>query len=238
MSAAHRAATVAVVLTVLAAGCAQPPVPRDVDPAAKPGAAEQDRLQKIVNARPDLDTVRQQLAQIASSVRATIDRHAPQSGLSHTPDNGTNADRPGAIACVEPFNHTVGQAFNSGDFLGGVVSDEQWKAIVAELAPVFSDAGLTFNDAYAPPGPGDQNDSQKHDDTAGNTVTIDLLGRYPDKRLRFTYRIGCHLPAAWRTGPAPVGFESGQGPGAHFPYLADDGRVEYTYSPGTPIETP
>jgi len=58
---AWRTGLVAVVIATSPAGCVKPTT---LDPNANPGRGELDRLQKIVNDRPDLETVKQQLADL------------------------------------------------------------------------------------------------------------------------------------------------------------------------------
>ncbi len=60
------------------AGCMKPTT---LDPYANPGRKELDRLQKIVNQRPDLETTEQQLANLNSAIEAAIAKYSPQTQI-------------------------------------------------------------------------------------------------------------------------------------------------------------
>lgn len=49
-----------------------------MDPFADAGHDELDRQQRTVNARPDLETVEKQLAELDATVRATVTKYSPQ----------------------------------------------------------------------------------------------------------------------------------------------------------------
>src|SRR5262245_32200100 len=155
----HSAALVG--LAAMLAGCIKPTT---FNPYANPGRGELDRLQKIVNSRPDLETAEQQLAGLDATIRATITKYSPPTQFSNTaishPTNG----------CRDPFNRTIGRQVASDQFFGrpGPTS-EQWLHITTELAPVFKAAGFRPNDTapgVPPPPPGAPNDSQIRDDGA------------------------------------------------------------------------
>lgn len=66
-------------IAALLAGCIKP---NTFDPYANPGRGELDRRQKIVNGRPDLETVQQQLANLDATIRAMIAKYSPQTRFS------------------------------------------------------------------------------------------------------------------------------------------------------------
>ena len=90
---------------------------------------------------------------------------------------------------------------------------QQWQYIKTALAPIFTAAGFHPNYPVGqtpPPG----NESQIRDDGALTNLT-----NPPDLGvLSYSYTTGCHLPAAWRTGPPPPSLR-GNDPNAHYPYL-------------------
>ncbi|OBF20492.1 hypothetical protein A5725_16235 [Mycobacterium kubicae] len=181
---------------VLLTGCL-----KSLDPYANPGRTELDRLQKIVNARPDLEVVQQQLAALDTSIRAAVAKYAPATRFSSTkvahPTNG----------CQDPFHRNIGRQERSDHFFGEPApAGQQWQQIVTELAPVFSAAG------FRPAGPAGANDSQLND---GALVTLVNHGDLID----YNYDTGCHLPAAWRTAPPPPEMRPGNDPNVHYPYL-------------------
>jgi hypothetical protein len=177
----------------LLAGCIKPTT---FSPYANPGRKELDRLQKIVNERPDLETVQSQLANLDATIRAAIARYSPQTVLS----TGVTSGHPPS-SCNDPFNRNIGEQEVSNEFFGRPGNtQQQWLQIVSELAPVFKAAGFRPNNAAPgdPPLPlGAPNDSQIRDDG----VTIDLSSGDAQGPLVYSYNTGCHLPAAWRTAP-------------------------------------
>ncbi|MGD1112349.1 MAG: LppA family lipoprotein, partial [Mycobacterium sp.] len=159
---AWRTGIVAVVIATSPAGCVKPTT---LDPNANPGRGELDRLQKIVNDRPDLETVKQQLADLDTRIRAAVAKYSPETKFSSTPiSHPTNG-------CNNPFVRTIGRQEQSDQFAGqpGAFS-EHWLQITTELATVFSAAGFHSNgDAIPgqPPRPlSADNDSQIRDDGA------------------------------------------------------------------------
>lgn len=230
-----RATSLAITTVVLAASVAGCVKPTDYDPAARPDESELNRLQEIVNARPSLENAREAAATIEMAVRRSLSAHAPREALPQSPDPTVPPLKPGEVECWEPFNHSVGRAYKSATFVGGALTAEQWRKVGADVEPLLEKSGFTVNPDYAEPPDGLPNLAQRRDDD----VVLNLVARDTDGRLMFNYRIGCHLPEAWRGGPPPEGFDSRQGPGAHYPYLYGDGRVDYQYSPGgSVVETP
>jgi hypothetical protein len=209
----RRLAAVLLGVAVPLAGCMKP---NTLDPYANPGRKELDRLQKIVNERPDLETVEQQLANLNSAIEAAIAKYSPQTQFSsNKADQSTNG-------CNNPFNRSIGRQEKSDSYFGEPApTTGQWLQIVTELAPVFSAAGFRPNNSApgTPPAPlGDPNDSQIRDDGALiNLVNlVDGNGKGP---LDYSYDTGCHLPAAWRTAPPPPNMRPGNDPDIHYPYL-------------------
>jgi hypothetical protein len=197
---------------VLLAGCK----PNTLDPYANPGRKELDRRQKIVNDRPDLETVVQQLANLNDAIDAAIAKYSPQTQFSSNKvDQSTNG-------CDDDFNRSIGRQEKSDDYFGEPApTPGQWRQIVIELAPVFSAAGFRPNNAAPgqPPLPlGDPNDSQIRDDGALIDLVnlVDASGKGP---VHYSYNTGCHLPAAWRTAPPPPNMRPGNDPDVHYPYL-------------------
>jgi Lipoprotein confined to pathogenic Mycobacterium len=211
MSRTHRGLTAGLlVISLLLAGCIKP---NTFDPHANPGRNELDRLQKIVDDRPDLETVEQQLASLDATIRATIAKYSPQTQFSTVPySHATNG-------CKEPFSRSIARQVDSDLFAGRPApTGEQWLQIVTELAPVFDAAGFRPNNSPAgsPPLPlGSSNNSQIRDDGA----LIDLVNGENGSPLHYSYDTGCHLPAAWRAGPPPPGMRPPNDPNVHYPYL-------------------
>ncbi|MGB3484775.1 MAG: LppA family lipoprotein [Mycobacterium sp.] len=222
----QRTVTLAVVLgvTLGAAGCLDA---RDVDPAARPDESELNRLQEIVNARPDMETVQAHLRDIQARVQQAITRVAPAVMLPATPRDDPAQPPPGRLEkCVDPFTHSIGRRYRSGEFvsIGGGFTDAQWQQLVAELTVTFEAAGFIYDSArYAPPAPDHRNASQFREDG----VRIELLGSLrPDGPVVFGYEIECNLPGAWRTSTPPEELRLNLGPGSHYPYLYGDGRTD------------
>jgi hypothetical protein len=204
-----------VVLTAMATALGGCTKPNTFDPYANPGRRELDRLQKIVNDRPDLETVQHQLASLDTKIRAAVAKYSPETRFSTVSLSGTNA----AGTCNDPFTRTIGAEFKTDLFAGrpGPTS-EQWLQITTELAPVFSAAGFRPNNNAPgqPPLPlGSPNYSQIRDDGA----SINLVNGGNGKPLDYFYDTGCHLPAAWRTAPPPSNMRPPNDPGVHYPYL-------------------
>lgn len=211
-------------VSMLLTGCIKP---NTFDPYANPGRKELDRLQKIVNGRPDLETVEQQLANLNSTIDAAIAKYSPQTEFSTTKvSNSTNG-------CNDPFNRSIGRQEGSDQYFGKPApTPEQWQQIVAELAPVFKAAGFKSELEYAaaqgvPLPPGFQNDSQLRDDG----VRINLVGGINRGPMDYSYDTGCHLPAAWRAAPPPPQMRPSNDPDVHYPYLygSPGGRTGEAY---------
>lgn len=223
MNRPHRYATAGLLsVTLLLTGCLKP---NTLDPYANPGRGELDRLQQIVNKRPDLETVQQQLANLDATIRAVIAEYSPQTKFSSTsvshPTNG----------CNDPFVRTIGRQVGSDHFFGEPApTPEQWLRIVTELAPVFKAAGFRPNNAAPGDAPlplGSANDSQIRDDG----VLIRLVNGDEHSPLSYSYDTGCHLPAAWRTAPPPLSMRPPNDPDVHYPYLygSPGGRTRDAY---------
>lgn len=195
---------------LLLTGCVKP---NTFDPSANPGRPELDRLQRLVNARPDLETVEHQLGELDAAIRAAIAKHAPQSHFSSRATNGlTNG-------CQDPFTRSIGRQVNSDMFFADPPpSPSQWLKIVTELLPVFTTAGFRPNNS-APGGPplplGAANDSQ----IRGDGAIIRLVNGGNGSPLSYSYDTGCHLPADWRTAPPPPDMRPSNDPNVHYPYL-------------------
>ncbi|BBX97896.1 LppA family lipoprotein [Mycobacterium lacus] len=209
-------------IATLLAGCMKPTT---LDPYANPGRNELDRLQKIVNQRPDLETVESQLANLEATIRAEIAKYSP-----HTQFSSLATGHP-AGGCNAPFNRTIGRQVKSDVFFGRPApTPEQWLQIVAELAPVFRAANFRPNNSAPgePPLPlGAPNDSQIRDDGS----TIELVNGDASGPLAYSYDTGCHLPAAWRTAPPPPDMRPPNDPDVHYPYLygSPGGRTRDAY---------
>ncbi|WP_235687092.1 LppA family lipoprotein, partial [Mycobacterium tuberculosis] len=106
-------------IAALLAGCIKP---NTFDPYANPGRGELDRRQKIVNGRPDLETVQQQLANLDATIRAMIAKYSPQTRFSTgvTVSHLTNG-------CNDPFTRTIGRQEASELFFGRPApTPQQW----------------------------------------------------------------------------------------------------------------
>jgi Lipoprotein confined to pathogenic Mycobacterium len=209
-------------VAMLFTGCVKPTT---FNPYANPGRKELDRLQQIVNERPDLETVTKQLADLDTAIRAAITKYSPPTRFSNLKiDNPTNG-------CKNPFGRTIGRQVESDHFFGAPApTAEQWLQIVTELAPKFSAAGFRPNNAAPgdPPLPlGASNDSQIRDDGALISL-VNGTGRSP---LGYSYDTGCHLPAAWRTAPPPPNMRPPNDSDVHYPYLygSPGGRTRDAY---------
>jgi hypothetical protein len=211
MSRAHRCLAAGLLgVAVIVASCVKP---NTFDPYANPGSRELDRLQKIVNDRPDLETVQQQLANLDATIRAVIAKYAPQNKFSSL----TPGHPPGG--CTEPFSRTIGVQEQSDQFVGDPApTPEQWQQIVTELAPVFKAAGFRPNNSAPEESPlplGSANNSEIRDDG----TLVDLVNGVNGSPLNYAYNTGCHLPAAWRTAPPPTNMRPLNDPNVHYPYL-------------------
>lgn len=214
------AALVAVALTVT--GCVKRTT---FDPYANPGRAELDRLQTMVNARPDLEAVERQLNDVDAAIRAAVAKYSPQSRFSSMAASHLSN------GCQDPFTRSIGRQVNSDLFFADPPPPAaQWLQIATDLAPVFAGAGFAPNNSPSgsPPLPlGAANDSQRREDGA----TVKLVNGMDGSPLNYSYDTGCHLPAAWRTAPPPPGSRPPNDPGVHYPYLygAPGGRSVDAY---------
>ena len=201
--AARRCALIALTMLLLA-GCIKPNTFNGENP---PDRAELDRLQQVINGRPDLEVVQKQLSELDTQIRAAIAAHAPQTVLAPTSPNTESG-------CTDPFTHNIGDAYTVQYTYGRPApTPQQWQDIKAALTPIFAAAGFhpNFPGGQTPP---PDNDSQIRDDGA----LINLTNPPDLAVLSYSYTTGCHLPAAWRTSPPPPS-QNGGDPAAHFPYL-------------------
>lgn len=199
--------------------------PTTFNPYADPVHKELDQLQKIVNERPDLETVQQQLANLDETIRATI--------AIFTADNSSRAPwwATGRTAATSrPLASSVAKSIATCSPVVQRPLLSSGVQIVNELAPLFSAAGFRPNNSAPgkPPLPvGAPNDSQIRDDGA----LINLVNGKDGSPLDYSYDTGCHLPAAWRTAPPPPQMRPGNDPDLHYPYLygSPGGRTRDAY---------
>ena len=209
-SLAWRTAAVVLVAAVMAlmTACVKPTT---FNPYANPGRNELDRLQKIVNERPDLETAEQQLADLDAKIRAAIANHSPQTKFSSTPVAHLT------YGCKDPFVRTIGRQQESDQFYGEPApTADQWLQISKELAPTFSAAGFHQSDVTPgrpPRPPGADNNSQSR----GDGASIELVNH--GTGIDYSYGTGCRLPAAWRNAPPPPEMRPPNDPNVHYPYL-------------------
>lgn len=196
-----------------------------IDPNANPGRSELDRLQTIVNARPDLEAVERQLSDLDAAIREAVAKHSPQSRFSAMAANHLSN------GCQDPFTRSIGRQVNSDMFFADPPpSAAQWLQIAGELAAVFRAAGYRPNNS-APGSPqlpvGSANDSQSREDGA----TVKLVNGVDGSPLDYSYDTGCRLPAGWRTSPPPPDARPSNDPNVHYPYLygAPGGRTVDAY---------
>jgi hypothetical protein len=152
-SLAWRKVAVALVMATLSTACVKPTT---FNPYGYPGRNEPDQLQKIVNERPDLDTVERQLADLDAKIRAIIAKYSPQTKFSSTPiTHPTNG-------CKDPFVRTIGRQEEGDHFFGEPApTSDHWLQITTDLAPIFSAAGFHQSDlahGRPPRPPGADND--------------------------------------------------------------------------------
>jgi hypothetical protein len=210
----HAAALVLCAGALLAAACIKP---NTFDGAAAPGHGELDRLQAVINARPNLEVVQGQLAELDRQIRAVIAGEDPQIVLeapTATPTQG----------CSDPYGHNIGRTSGIEEiYVRPAPTPQQWQRITATLNPVFKANGFRLNwPAGATPPPG--SDPQIRDDGARITL-INTPGG--NDVLNYAYTTGCLLPAAWRTAPPPPDQRPAADPDVHYPYLygAPGGRT-------------
>jgi hypothetical protein len=198
---------------LLTAGCIKPTT---FDPAAAPAHDELDRLQTVINDRPNLEVVQGQLAELDRRIRAVIAAEDPQIILEAPT---AKADH----GCVDPYGHNIGQTDGIEDvYVRPAPTPAQWQRITAALDPIFKASGFRLNwpgGSTPPPG----SDPQIRDDGAQITL-INTPGG--NDVLRYSYTTGCLLPATWRTAPPPDQRPPAD-PGVHYPYLygAPGGRT-------------
>lgn len=196
-----------------------------IDPNANPGRSELDRLQTIVNARPDLEVVERQLSDLDAAIREAVAKHSPQSRFSVMAASHLRN------GCQDPFTRSIGRQVNSDMFFADPPpSAAQWLQIAGQLAAVFRAAGFMPNNSApgSPPLPvGSANDSQSREDGA----TVKLVNGVDGSPLDYSYDTGCHLPAGWRTAPPPLDARPSNDPNVHYPYLygAPGGRTVDAY---------
>jgi hypothetical protein len=197
-------ALIAIVLVAVLASCVKPTA---LNPYAAPDKTELDRLQTVINDRPDLEVARQELTNLDRQIRAIIAKHSPTTviGPAH-PTASTN--------CVDPFSHNIGQAFGIEKiYARPAPSSGDWTEITTELDPILKVAGFHLNQ------PGDATPSpDSFAQTRDDGTTIELINRAGNV-LVYSYTTGCRLPGAWRTSPPPPDNRPLNDPNVHYPYL-------------------
>ncbi|QEN15236.1 hypothetical protein D3H54_19895 [Mycobacterium sp. ELW1] len=201
-----RIALALIVLTLVAVlpSCAKSTT---FNPYAPPDKNELDRLQKIINDRPDLEVAQRQLTDLDGQIRASIAKHSPATEIGPAvPTASTN--------CVDPFAHNIGQVYGIEKiYARPAPSSGDWTEITAELGPVMQAAGFHANlPANVTPAPGSF--SQARDDG----TTVDLINNAGNV-LVYSYTTGCRLPSAWRSAPPPPDKRPLNDSNVHFPYL-------------------
>ena len=197
-------ALIAITLAAVVSSCAKPTA---VNPYAPPDKNELDRLQKIINDRPDLEVAQQQLTDLDGQIRAVIAKHSPATEIAP-------GQRTASSNCTDPFAHNVGQVFAIDKiYARPAPSSGDWSEITAELDPIMKAAGFRPN---VPGGvtPTAGSFAQIRDDGA----TIDLLNSAGNV-LAYSYSTGCRLPAAWRSAPPPPDKRPLNDPDVKYPYL-------------------
>ncbi|MDT5109610.1 MAG: hypothetical protein QOE20_1500 [Mycobacterium sp.] len=207
MSRAGRVVAALVVCTgSLAVACVKPTT---FDPAAAPDHRELDRLQTIINDRPNLEVVQQQLTALDGQIRTVIATDAPQTVLE---PSTAKAD----LGCSDPFDHNIGQTRGIEDiYARPAPTPEQWQRITATLNPIFQANGFHLNWAAGKTPPAGS-DPQLRDDGAQITL-INTPGG--NDVFRYSYTTGCLLPASWRTAAPPADQRPPSDPDVHYPYL-------------------
>jgi hypothetical protein len=202
-------ALIALVLA-LVAGCSKPHSVSGVNPGENPAdQAELDRLQRIINDRPDLEVVKRQLSDLDGQIRAAIAKYSPATVIDPaTPKVGHG--------CQYPFWHNIGDSYGTETSFGRPApTQDEWTQISAEVEPALKAAGFHLNlptNIVTPL----SSDPMVRDDDA----TINLINRPGGNNvLDLSYNTGCHLPVAWRTGQPPQELRPPSDPGVHYPYL-------------------
>ncbi|TPG37151.1 hypothetical protein EAH80_04745 [Mycobacterium hodleri] len=178
-----------------------------VNPYAAPDHGELDRLQKIINDRPDLEAARQQLTALDGQIRATIAQFSAQTVVGPStlkPDRG----------CTDPYGHNIGDTMTVEKiYARPAPTDQQWQQITAALSPILTAANFKPNTpAGVPPAAG------TFSWIADDGATIEMINN-PGSVLAYGYSTGCRLPAAWRTGQPPADLRPVDDADAHYPYL-------------------
>ncbi|WP_445169518.1 LppA family lipoprotein [Mycolicibacterium sp. Dal123E01] len=200
-------------LAVVLTSCVKPTA---FDPYAAPDKSELDRLQKIINDRPELEIAERQLTDLDGQIRAIIARHSPATVIGPAqPTASTN--------CVDPFSHNIGQTFGIEKiYARPAPSSGDWAEITTELDPILKAAGFRPNapvDVARPPDGGAE--------TRDDGTTIELINRAGNV-LVYSYSSGCRLPVTWRSAPPPPDKRPLNDPTVHYPYLygASGGRTQ------------
>jgi hypothetical protein len=181
------------------------------NPYAAPDHAELDRLQTIINDRPDLETAQRQLTDLDGQIRSIVTKFAPQTVIGPSTPEG---DR----GCTDPYVHNIGDTFTIKKiYARPAPTAEQFDQITTALQPILTAANFKPNTpAGVTPPPGTF--SQIGDDGS----SIELINS-PGAVLGYGYSTGCRLPAAWRTGPPPADQRPPDDPDVHYPYLSGAG---------------
>jgi len=180
--------------------------PTTFNPYAAPDTGQLDRLQRQINDRPDLEVAQRQLADLDARIRATIAKSSPSTQLPPSTPLASSV-------CADPFSHNIGQTQGIDQVAGNPApTSGSWTEISDDLRPVLTAAGFRVN---SPPGvtqaPGTF--SFIRDDGA----MVEL--KYSPGVLLYKYSTGCHLPAAWRTGPPAPDQRPLNDADVHYPYL-------------------
>lgn len=206
-----RAATLAllgVVVTIALPSCVKDTT---FNPYAAPDHAELDRLQTVINQRPDLQTAQRQLTDLDAKIRAAVAKYAPQTVMS---PSSPKLDR----GCTDPYTHNIGDTFTMDTvYARPAPSAEQFDQITAALTPILTAANFKIN-SPANVVPPSGTFSQISDDGS----TVELINS-PNTVLVYGYSTGCRLPAAWRTSPPPPDQRPPDDPDIHYPYLFSTG---------------
>jgi hypothetical protein len=178
-----------------------------VNPHAAPDHGEMDRLQTVIDDRPDLDVARQKLVDLDGRIRSVITQYSPQTEIAPSVPKEDHG-------CTDPYVHNVGDTFAIETIYARPGPDaQQWQQITAALSPALGAAGFRPNTPpNVPPAAGTF--AWVSDDGS----SIEMIDN-PGMVLAYGYSTGCRLPAAWRTSQPPTDQRPVDDPDAHFPYL-------------------
>ena len=201
---AKMAALIAVLICIAVPSCVKDTT---FNPYAAPDNGELDRLQKIINDRPDLEAAEQQLVTLDGQIRATIAQFSPQTVIGPStpkPDRG----------CTDPYVHSIGDTFTIEKlYARPAPTDDQFHQITTALQPILGAAKFAPNTPanVTPP-------AGTFSQLSSDGSTIELINS-PGAVLAYGYSTGCRLPAGWRTAPPPVDRRPPNDPNVHYPYM-------------------